>query len=160
MKNKNIIKIGLHLAALVLVLLPIVSFAQTNPNDPSTWPDASQNDQQNNQNIPSGSSCADIYNGEGGFEGLVDYFGCVLARSVVPVLFALAMVVFLWGVTQFIMNSADEAKRSQGKQFMVWGIIGLFVMFSIWGLVSILRNTVDPNQSGTDLLIPALPGQE
>jgi hypothetical protein len=153
MKNKNLIKLGLFLSMLALVVLPFVSFAQTGTED---WPDASQHDAENNGG--GGNSCSDIYNGEGGFEGLVDYFGCILARSVVPVLFALALVVFLWGVTQFIMNSADENKRAQGKQFMVWGIIGLFVMFSVWGLVLLLQATINPGQD--KLFIPSLPQQQ
>ncbi len=158
MKNKNLIKIGLYVTALALVVLPALSFAQTDPNDPANWPDASQNDQQNNQNIPSGTSCSSIYAGQGGVEGFVDYLGCLLARSVVPVLFALAFVVFLWGVVQFIMNSADEGERAKGKQFMLWGIIGLFVMFTVWGLVSIVQKTIDPNAKDS-LFIPSLPKQ-
>ena len=171
-KNKNFVKLGLFLSMLALVVLPFVSFAQDDFDDYANCPsgnyddcfgDGSGGSNTNSSNSTggssSGTSCSDIYNGEGGFEGLVDYFVCVLARSIVPLLFALALVVFLWGVTQFIMNSADENKRAQGKQFMVWGIIGLFVMFSVWGLVLLLRNTVNPG-AGDDLFIPALPPQE
>ena len=56
-------------------------------------------------------------------------------------IFALAVVIFIWGVVQFIMNSEEEAKRAKGKQFMLWGIIALTVMVCVWGLVGILGNT-------------------
>jgi hypothetical protein len=49
---------------------------------------------------------------------------------------------FVWGVVKFFFINADEeAKRAQGKQYMIWGIIALAVMLSIWGLVSILGAT-------------------
>jgi hypothetical protein len=49
---------------------------------------------------------------------------------------------FIWGVIKFfIINADEEAKREQGKQFMIWGIIALAVMLSVWGLVGILSNT-------------------
>ena len=151
MKNKNLIKIGLYVTALALVVLPFISLAQGVGD--------TDNNGGSGSSTTSGNSCSDIYAGEGGVEGFVDYLGCLLARSVVPVLFALAFVVFLWGVVQFIMNSADEAERAKGKQFMLWGIIGLFVMFSVWGLVSILQKTVDPINAPEKPLIPSLPKQ-
>jgi len=60
----------------------------------------------------------------------------------VPLLFALAFIVFIWGVFQyFIAGGHDEEKRETGKSLMLWGIIGFFVMVSVWGLVNILRGT-------------------
>lgn len=60
----------------------------------------------------------------------------------VPVLFAVAFLVFIFGVFQyFIQGGADEEKRESGKSLMLWGIIGFFVMVSVWGMVNILRGT-------------------
>lgn len=76
---------------------------------------------------------------------LQDYFGyitCVINNSVIPLIFTLATLMFLWGtVNFFILNADEEAKRAQGKQFMIWGIIALAVMLSVWGLVGILKDT-------------------
>jgi hypothetical protein len=70
------------------------------------------------------------------------YFTCIIKDSVIPFIFALAMVSFIWGVVNFfILNADEEAKRAQGKQFMLWGIIALAVMISVWGLVNILGAT-------------------
>ncbi len=72
----------------------------------------------------------------------LNYFTCVIGGSVIPFIFALAMVTFIWGVVKFFILGADEeAKREQGKQFMLWGIIALAVMISVWGLVRILGTT-------------------
>ena len=48
---------------------------------------------------------------------------------------------FIWGVVQYVINSGEEAKKDKGKQFMLWGLIALTVMVSVWGLVDILGAT-------------------
>ncbi len=61
----------------------------------------------------------------------------------VPVLFAIAFIVFLWGAFQtFIVGANDEEVKTHGKNLMLWGLIGFFVMVSLWGLVNILTGTV------------------
>jgi len=71
--------------------------------------------------------------------GLLGYATCLINNSVIPLLFALAVVYFIWGVVQFvILGSGEEAKRTQGRQHMIWGVIALAVMIGIWGLVAIL----------------------
>ena len=62
---------------------------------------------------------------------------------IVPVLFAVAFIVFLWGAFKtFILGATSEEVKEQGKNLMLWGLIGFFVMVSIWGLVNILTGTV------------------
>ena len=61
-----------------------------------------------------------------------------LEGRIVPILMSLAMLVFIWGVLKFIRNAGDEGERETGKQVMLWGLIGLFVMASVWSLVAIL----------------------
>ncbi len=60
-------------------------------------------------------------------------------NPIINLLFALATVVFLWGVIQYVVGSqGDETKLKKGKQTMIWGIIGMTVMASAWGIVKIL----------------------
>jgi hypothetical protein len=62
---------------------------------------------------------------------------------VVPVLFAVAFIVFLWGAFYvFILGAQSEETKEKGKNLMLWGLIGFFVMVSIWGLVNILTGTI------------------
>jgi hypothetical protein len=70
---------------------------------------------------------------------------------IVPFIMAMALLAFLWGVLQFIRKGNEPAEREQGRQFMLWGIIGLAVMASVWGLVRILTNTI-----GVPLGIPSV----
>ena len=64
--------------------------------------------------------------------------GCILARSLYLIV-ALAVVIFLFGVFKFITSEGDN--KQGGRELMFWGVVGLFVIFSIWGLVAILQNT-------------------
>jgi hypothetical protein len=70
-------------------------------------------------------------------EGIVGIFNTV----VIPVIFSLALLVFVWGVFNHFF-SQDETKRGKGKSFVLWGLLGLVLMFSIWGLLNILLSTL------------------
>ena len=83
---------------------------------------------------------------------LLSYISCIIARSVIPLIFALAVAMFLWGVVQFVIKDSEEAK-DKGRQLMVWGIIGLTVMIGVWGLVGIVGRTFNLNTS----VLPTLP---
>lgn len=63
---------------------------------------------------------------------------------IVPIIFALAFLAFIWGVVKyfFINNGGDEGKIAEGRKFVMWGIIGMVVIFSVWGLVNILLSTL------------------
>lgn len=76
-------------------------------------------------------------------QGLLGFATCVITVSVIPLVFALAVLMFVWGVVQFVINSSEEVKKEKGRQFMIWGVIALTVMVSVWGLVRILGNTFD-----------------
>lgn len=81
------------------------------------------------------------------FQDLLCYITRIINDSVIPLIFALAAAMFVWGVVRFVINSDEEAKKEKGRQFMIWGIIALTVMISIWGLVTILGETfnIDTN---------------
>src|SRR3989344_948774 len=61
---------------------------------------------------------------------------------IVPVVFTLAFIVFIWGVfLKYILAHGDAAKVKQGHQLILWGLIGFAVMLSIWGLVNLVVAT-------------------
>ena len=53
-----------------------------------------------------------------------------------------AFIVFAWGVMQFIASSEDEEKRKTGQQHMLWGIIGLVIIFGANAIISLISSTV------------------
>lgn len=86
-----------------------------------------------------------------------DLFGlatCYISAFIIPMLISLAVLIFMWGVVQFIANADNEEKRQKGRDFMVYGIIALFVMISVWGLVRVVSNTF-----GVKNVIPQLQSQ-
>ncbi len=68
--------------------------------------------------------------------------------SLVALLVGLAVVYFLWGLVVFVANAGSDQARTEGKKSMVWGIIFIFAIVSVWGLVSLLR-TVSGIGNGT-----------
>ncbi|MDO8566903.1 MAG: pilin [bacterium] len=62
----------------------------------------------------------------------------------VPVLMAVAFIVFLWGVYKyFIYHGASESgEKMEGRKYAMWGIIGFVIILSVWGLVAIVRGAL------------------
>jgi hypothetical protein len=81
-----------------------------------------------------------LVDAQSGLEKLISDTGDLI-NKVIPVLIGLAVLAFLWGVVQFIFSS-EGPQKADAKQFMVWGLIALFVMVSVWGLVRILSDTL------------------
>jgi hypothetical protein len=63
----------------------------------------------------------------------------------IPLVAALALLYFFWGLAKFILatGNGDEDAREKGKNIMIWGIVGLFVIVSVWGLVRFVGDALD-----------------
>ncbi len=73
---------------------------------------------------------------------LADDIMLILNTVVMPFIFAIAFIVFLWNVYRyFIVGGADEEKRTEGRKFVLWSVIGFAIMVSIWGLVNLVVST-------------------
>ena len=81
---------------------------------------------------------------QGEFTELSTFLGNIVEFTndvLVPLLFVVAFLVFIWGVFQyFILGGDDEGKRETGKGFMVYGIVGFVVMVSVWGIVNLFSS--------------------
>ncbi len=78
------------------------------------------------------------------FKSLLDilvWVKCVITSIIIPLIFTLAFLFFLWNVIRF-MNASDSRNKEEAKERMWWGIIALFVMLSVWGIIKILSNTL------------------
>lgn len=74
-----------------------------------------------------------------------------LLNSVIPVLIALGVVYFVWGVITYVIASDEEAKKT-GRNRIIYGIIGLAVIVAMWGLVGILTNTFGLTNSNSGVI--------
>ncbi len=61
-----------------------------------------------------------------------------MLNRLIPVLIALALVVFFWGLVKYIRSG----KAAGAKDVMIAGLVGLFVMVSVWGIIRIAQNTL------------------
>ena len=78
------------------------------------------------------------------FDSLLDiliWAKCVIAASIIPLIFTLAFLFFLWGMFKYIRDADDVKKREESKKFIYYGIIGLTVMIAVWGIVQIVTTT-------------------
>jgi hypothetical protein len=77
-------------------------------------------------------------------------------NDLIPLMIGIAVVVFLWGVLKYVMAGDDAEKRKSGGALMAYGVLAIFVMVSVWGLVNILVDTFNlDNTVPTD--IPEVP---
>jgi hypothetical protein len=73
------------------------------------------------------------------------------------ILIGVALVVFFWGIIRYVLAGADEEKRAAGRSLMIYGVIGLFVMVAIWGLVYFIGSLLGVSV-GRGVTVPAVPG--
>lgn len=66
----------------------------------------------------------------------------VILELVLSLLSAMLILVFLWGIARFILSAGGGEKKAEDKMFLFWATIALFVMFSVWGLITIIKNTL------------------
>ena len=65
-----------------------------------------------------------------------------ILQPMVNLLLAVAVVYFLYGVMKFIMDQSSEDAQQDGKQHMMWGVIGLFIMVSVYGILNFINSFV------------------
>lgn len=78
-----------------------------------------------------------------------------LVDAALPIVVAIALLVFFWGLVKFIFSGADS--KEEGRDLMIWGIVALFVMVSVWGLVNFIGNAFDIEQGG-EAPVPGVQG--
>jgi len=120
-------KAFLATAVLPALLLPLEAFAQTKSK-------YCGNTFQGSFNLGGTSTFGDV----------IKFITCFITQLIIPLIFALAVLVFVWGGVKFIQSTSTE-DREKGQQFMLWGVIALAVMVGVWGLVAILGNTFGVN---------------
>lgn len=82
----------------------------------------------------------------------------LINNVLVPILFAVAFIVFLYGIAKaYIFSGGDAAAVSQGHKLLLWGLIAFVVMISVWGLVNVVANTFGLQGSYAPPLPSSLP---
>lgn len=78
----------------------------------------------------------------GDISTVADNIVYIINSVLVPLIFAIAFIVFLYGVAKaYVFSIGDSAGVEMGHKLILWGIIGFVVMISLWGLVNVVANT-------------------
>jgi len=65
-----------------------------------------------------------------------------IINPLLAVIFAAALVYFLWGLAMFIMHGSNSSKRAEYQQHMLWGVVGMTVMVSVYALIALVMATL------------------
>ena len=83
---------------------------------------------------------------------LVESIGDVVGVAL-PIVVAIALLVFFWGLVKFIFAQGNEELKVEAKKIMLWGLIALFVMISVWGLVRFIKSSLGLTIGGGDVIV-------
>lgn len=73
---------------------------------------------------------------------LLENIKTAIVDPIIYFLFALALVYFLYGVLELVRNADNEEARQTGRQHVLWGVIGMFIMVSFYGIMHVICNTI------------------
>lgn len=65
----------------------------------------------------------------------------LVIQPLIALLFALALFMLVWGANAFILKSGDSKARETGRSHLIWGVLGMFIMVSVFALLSVITNT-------------------
>ena len=82
-----------------------------------------------------------------------------IVNKLVPLLIAIALVVFFWGLVRYVWRSGGGEGAKEGRDLMIWGLIALFVMVSVWGIIKLAQNALDID-SAESIPLPCVDTQE
>jgi uncharacterized membrane protein len=62
-----------------------------------------------------------------------------LIDMLVGVLATLAVVLFFWGLVRYIKDSGDAKGHTEGRERIIWSLVAIFILFSVWGILSLMN---------------------
>lgn len=87
---------------------------------------------------------------------LIEAIGSIVA-TLIPILIGIALIAFFWGLVLYILKAGDEKAKEKGKRIMIAGLISLFVMVSVYGIIELAQNALGV-ESETRIDVPQFPG--
>ncbi len=81
-------------------------------------------------------------------------------RQIIPILALFVMIAFTWGIVKFIFHSGNEETHADGKNMMIWGAVGIFVLIGLWSILGFIRTSIGlgaanvPNPPEININIP------
>lgn len=72
---------------------------------------------------------------------LLDKVNQFILNPLIVLLFAVALIVFFWGLVEFIFKAGSDEGRETGRRNMMWGIVGMFIMVAVYGIIKLILAT-------------------
>jgi hypothetical protein len=66
----------------------------------------------------------------------------VVVNPLIKLMFAAALIVFLWGVFTYVKNADNADERETGRSHIIWGLVGMLIMVSVFTIIDIALNSV------------------
>ncbi len=79
-----------------------------------------------------------------------------LVNTALPLVVGLALLGFFWGLAKFIFSGGEE--KDKGRTMMIWGVVALFVMVAVWGLVGFLGQISGIDTTRQNQTVPTVTG--
>ncbi len=87
-------------------------------------------------------------------EKLIHNFATVILNPFIALMFGVALIIFLWGVFQYLWGGDSEEARKTGGLHILWGVVGLAIMLSAFGILNLALGTFGISNPVTKELIP------
>lgn len=86
---------------------------------------------------------------------LIHKINQVIINPLISLIFAAAVLIFLYGVFEYVKGSSSDDARSKGRSHIIWGVVGMFIMISTFSIMNIIMNTIGANraENGVDQVI-------
>ena len=74
-----------------------------------------------------------------------------VVNIIVPLFMTVAVAVFLWGIIMYITAGGDAEKEKTARGYIIYGLIGLFVLVAFWGLITVITTTFGVTEGTTPI---------
>ncbi|MEK7575623.1 MAG: hypothetical protein AAB491_00850 [Patescibacteria group bacterium] len=74
---------------------------------------------------------------------LLNNIAIQILNPLIGFLISVAFLVFIWGIVELIYGSDNEEKVKIGKRHLVYGLIGLFIMLAVLGIMNVTQNFIN-----------------
>ena len=75
---------------------------------------------------------------------LANKFTSVVINPILALIFTAGLLVFIFGVVEYMWHLSGGENKNDGKQHMLWGLVGMFIMVAAYSIIKIIANTLGP----------------
>lgn len=77
----------------------------------------------------------------GGDGNIVGMIVETIVDPIILLIFSAGVFLFTWGLVMFLARLDSPEERKKGVQHMIWGVVGIFIMATVFGIISIITDT-------------------